>query len=1778
MSSIADRDDDRSSTLSSAVSWSSLSLSDPSSPNTMPLKTSSKRTIEEIVAAEESGDDDYDDKAPGPSKARSQRSRHRSKPARKRQRRTYGSGSEEGDEDEDDSLLSGSYSESEKEEEPVEMNEHGRPVRKAAKARVTYEESDVEDEDELAGQASETDEEEHAPALRSRKSVPKLIVKLKTGTPRTTPAAPTRNLRKRSGSHSSKQPPTPTTATARGTRRSSRISHDEEETLIGLSNSGNHAEVVRPGSREPEVPVRQLRGGKGLKYPSKSTIDEASQEDSNPHNLDEVLEIKASQHEIMESDPQTQGETAEDMPKILSDIRDAAKESGSEEAIEDEARFVPESQELVEDVEPEEDDDEEPIPRGRATRASQRKAQSPVKEMAESSHRLRSRQLRSEASKRPSRSSQRKVNEESSDFEPDVDHEKEDEMSASEQSEHSPPKVQDEYESSNSRRSRRMQRGKRTTSRQSPVSDEDEDLADELAELKSGGRKRRPRQHEIVYEPRRTRGPRGNVDYRILRPELNVPIDDAEEDQAPTPSRRRNGGGGGGGGWQRSLFSTYGPFGGAGGPTPILGGPGGIGAAGGADSDSSDEEGMQRPKPIGGTVGMTPTSAFGPGLGLFPAAQALNADAAQGTAGTPANLGKVKDKQALADADPLGVDQNVTFEGVGGLQGHIDQLKEMVALPLLYPEIFMRFKITPPRGVLFHGPPGTGKTLLARALASSVSSQGKKVTFYMRKGADALSKWVGEAEKQLRMLFEEARRTQPSIIFFDEIDGLAPVRSSKQEQIHASIVSTLLALMDGMDGRGQVVVIGATNRPDSVDPALRRPGRFDREFYFPLPNTEARRAILDIHTRNWDPPLDPAIKDELAKLTKGYGGADLRALCTEAALNAVQRRYPQIYKSQQKLLIDPKSIQVLPKDFMISVEKIVPSSERSASSGASPLPSSIEPLLRKPLSVLERIVAEIMPQKKKTTALEEAQYEDVDSSFGREKVQRAFDGSRVFRPRLLVRGPTGMGQQYLAAALLNHFEGLHVQSFELSVLLGDSASSPEATMVRLFSEVKTHKPSVIYMPNVQTWYATLGQQVIMTFLGLLRSLHPTDPILVLGILEQEKDEELDQDFIKQLFGYSKRNSYTLSCPEQAARREYFKPLMRFVAMTPPEFPDPLNRKKRVIEELRPAPPEEPKAAPPPTKEELKIQKKRDRHTLNMLKIQLQPIMDQIRTKYRKFRSGVIEEHQIRYLYDEADPGTVSSDLHTELLARASFRPYEIGKDAHDEPGLLETGTGKFFYNLDTVTIEKRLSNGYYKRPKDFLADVKRLAKDARTIGDQERLLKANELLTNVEVDIEGIELGQAALTAECEKVYQRELIREKEALDKAKKTAEETGSMRPPPVVCNVPHGGASEPSSVNPSTGPITLGEPVNDRRMLFQNLMPITPSRPPHNSVTTNGIRPMAAGGSDLNGSGSHHTIDGHDADAEGDTHMAHSESRPNSHEHSMETQMTNTTSGSSFGPSAQPRPPHSYTAPSQQMRQASGMSAPLSQKSTVTPMAAGSQAADYQNSASTTQTTSGKKNSGSSGEKMASQEIGPNLYMYDYIRPRTQATEMPDTQPEFQISQHRPISIYQPLSQPNSQPSSHSHSQPPPVAPFDAISRARSTSIHALLNDDHSQPSSTNSQPTSSNATTTKPHSPVEATHQSSNNTNKTTTDHQKSALAIDHDFVTHLLDDLSSRTTGCSVEQLEQVNSVLMDTVWRTRLEWNRSLVAVWVGETFNRVLEDMEDCGWEFGPSSWGRRG
>jgi DNA polymerase III delta prime subunit len=275
---------------------------------------------------------------------------------------------------------------------------------------------------------------------------------------------------------------------------------------------------------------------------------------------------------------------------------------------------------------------------------------------------------------------------------------------------------------------------------------------------------------------------------------------------------------------------------------------------------------------------------------------------------------------------------------IAGMDEYIRKLKEMIVFPLLYPEVFVSLGISPPRGVLFHGPPGTGKTLLARLLAESCTIPGskRKVSFFMKNGSDCLSKWIGEAEKNMRLLFKKAREQQPSIIFFDEIDGLAPERTGKQDQSHISLVATLLALMDGLDDRGNVVVIGATNRINSIDPALRRPGRFDREFFFDLPKQETRRDILRLHTSSWSTSLDSELLEKLAQETADFSGADLKALCVEAALRAMRRACPRAYDLHlppapaNEIISAVTNLSVSVEDFQEAFKEIVPSTKRKS--------------------------------------------------------------------------------------------------------------------------------------------------------------------------------------------------------------------------------------------------------------------------------------------------------------------------------------------------------------------------------------------------------------------------------------------------------------------------------------------------------------------------------------------------------------------------------------------------------------------------------------------------------------------------------------------------------------------------------------------------------------------------------------------------------------------------------------------------------------------------------
>jgi transitional endoplasmic reticulum ATPase len=230
----------------------------------------------------------------------------------------------------------------------------------------------------------------------------------------------------------------------------------------------------------------------------------------------------------------------------------------------------------------------------------------------------------------------------------------------------------------------------------------------------------------------------------------------------------------------------------------------------------------------------------------------------------------------------------ITYEDIGGLGPEIKRVREMIELPMKHPELFERLGVEAPKGVLLYGPPGTGKTLLAKALASETNAH-----FETLSGPEIMSKYYGESEEKLRQLFKTAEEQAPSIVLIDEIDSIAPKREEVTGEVERRVVAQLLALMDGMEARGRVVVIGATNRPDALDPALRRPGRFDREIEIGVPNKESRLEVIQIHTRGM--PLAKGVDTEkLASITHGYVGADLAALAREAGMRAIRRVLPDI--------------------------------------------------------------------------------------------------------------------------------------------------------------------------------------------------------------------------------------------------------------------------------------------------------------------------------------------------------------------------------------------------------------------------------------------------------------------------------------------------------------------------------------------------------------------------------------------------------------------------------------------------------------------------------------------------------------------------------------------------------------------------------------------------------------------------------------------------------------------------------------------------------------------
>ncbi|XP_064874197.1 ATPase family AAA domain-containing protein 2-like [Oncorhynchus nerka] len=645
-------------------------------------------------------------------------------------------------------------------------------------------------------------------------------------------------------------------------------------------------------------------------------------------------------------------------------------------------------------------------------------------------------------------------------------------------------------------------------------------------------------------------------------------------------------------------------------------------------------------------------------------------------------LGIHKDRMkmgaSLADVDPMVIDQSVRFDSVGGLTSHISALKEMVVFPLLYPEVFEKFKIQPPRGCLFYGPPGTGKTLVARALANECSQGDRKVAFFMRKGADCLSKWVGESERQLRLLFDQAYQMRPAIIFFDEIDGLAPVRSSRQDQIHSSIVSTLLALMDGLDSRGEVVVIGATNRLDSIDPALRRPGRFDREFLFGLPDRESRKDILKIHTRQWSPtPSDPFL-EELADKCVGYCGADIKAVCAEAALCALRRRYPQIYGTSQKLLLDVGSININSRDFVAAMRKMVPASQRAVSSPAKALTPVVTPLLGPELTNVLDALQKVFPhaeqglKRKRDTDLTASILEDDLMYSGDEgpssnnsiTKQTTTKGSflhfarsatchpTTYRPRLLLAGRPGAGQSsHLAPAVLHALEKFTVYTLDMAVLFGVSCTSPEEACAQVFCEAKRTSPSILYIPHIQQWWDTVGLTLKATFLSLLQDIPSFSPIMLLATSNVAHHDLADE--IQTLFRLEYGEVHSIKTPTQQERRKFFENLILSQAARAPA-----SKKKALMHAMEVLP-----LAPPPPprqmseRERLRLEEQEE-DTLRELRLFLRNVTERLSQdkRFKAFTKPVdVEEvpDYIKVIRHPMDLSTVLSkvDLHKYVTVR-----------------------------------------------------------------------------------------------------------------------------------------------------------------------------------------------------------------------------------------------------------------------------------------------------------------------------------------------------------------------------------------------------------------------------------------------------------------------------------------------------------------------------------------------
>jgi transitional endoplasmic reticulum ATPase len=381
----------------------------------------------------------------------------------------------------------------------------------------------------------------------------------------------------------------------------------------------------------------------------------------------------------------------------------------------------------------------------------------------------------------------------------------------------------------------------------------------------------------------------------------------------------------------------------------------------------------------------------------------------------------------------------VTYEDIGGLHEEIQRIREMVELPLRHPELFQRLGIEPPRGVFLYGPPGCGKTLLAKAVANESDAN-----FYVISGPEIMSKFYGESEARLREIFQKAQETAPSIVFIDEMDAIAPKREEVTGEVERRVVAQLLSLMDGMGTRGNIIVIGATNRPNAIDPALRRPGRFDREIEIGVPDKAGRNEIVQIHTRNMPLAEDVDIK-RLSDITHGYTGADISSLSREAAMKALRRYMPEINLEEER--VPPEILDkmvVKEDDFLSAYREITPTAMREVY-------VEVPSVHWKEVGGLDRIKNEL-----------------VQSVEWPLKKPEVFKRMGIKPPRgILLYGPPGCGKTLLARAVATESEAnfIAIKGPEIfSKWVGES----EKAIREVFRKARTAAPAIIFFDELDS--------------------------------------------------------------------------------------------------------------------------------------------------------------------------------------------------------------------------------------------------------------------------------------------------------------------------------------------------------------------------------------------------------------------------------------------------------------------------------------------------------------------------------------------------------------------------------------------------------------------------------------------------------------------------------------------------------------------------------------